>query len=159
LLAGHETTTDLIGNGLLALLRHPDEMLKLRDDPSLTPAAVEEFLRYDAPFQYAQRRALSELTGGGQTIRPGEWGWVGLGAANRDPEVFPDPDRLDITRPHHLQIAFGLGIHACPGAPLARLEGQVAFPALLKRLPGMRLAAGRLEWVPKVPNRGLRGLP
>jgi cytochrome P450 len=159
LLAGHETATDLIGNGLLALLRNPDQMQKLRQEPSLVPGAVEELLRYDAPFQFMQREAKEDVRIGGVTVRGGERVWLMLGAACRDPAVYPDPDRLDVTRPHHSQLAFGVGIHFCPGAPLARLEGQVAFPALLERLATIRLETEKLEWLPKLPNRGLKALP
>jgi cytochrome P450 len=159
LLAGHETVTDLIGNGLLALLRHPDQWLKLRADPALVPGAVEELLRYDPPFQYMQRVAREDFEIAGTTIARGERLWLLLGAANRDPAVFPDPDRLDVTRTHSHPIAFGQGIHFCPGAPLARLEGQIAFDALVRRFAEFRLATDRLEWLPKVPNRGLKALP
>jgi cytochrome P450 len=159
LLAGHETVTDTIGNGLLALLRHPAELQKLRAAPEMIPAAVEELWRYDAPFQFMQRQAKEDLEIGGATIRSGERVWIMLGAANRDPELFPDPDRLDVSRPHFRQIAFGLGIHYCPGAPLARLEAPLAFAGLLRRLADIQLATDRLEWLPKLPNRGLKALP
>lgn len=159
LLAGHETTTDLIGNGLLALIRHPDQWYQLRANPAFMADAVEELLRYDPPFQYMQRVATEDLVIAGTAIARGEHLWLLLGAANRDPAVFPDPDRLDITRTRSHQIAFGQGIHYCPGAPLARLEGQITFDALVHRFTEFRLATDRLEWLPKVPNRGLKALP
>jgi cytochrome P450 len=159
LLAGHETTTDLIGNGLLALIRHPDQWNRLRAEPALVPGAVEELLRYDPPFQYMQRVATQDFEFAGTPIARGERLWLLLGAANRDPAVFPDPNRLDVTRTHSHQIAFGQGIHYCPGAPLARLEGQLAFEALVRRFAEFRLATDRVEWLPKVPNRGVKALP
>jgi cytochrome P450 len=159
LLAGHETVTDLIGNGLLALIRFPDQWAKLKADPSLVPHAVEELLRYDAPFQWMQRIAREDLEIAGVRIARGDRLWIVLGAANRDPEAFPDPDRLDVTRVQAHQIAFGLGIHFCPGAPLARVEGQIAFDGLVRRFREFRLATDRLEWLPKIPNRGLKALP
>jgi cytochrome P450 len=159
LLAGHETVTDTIGNGLLALIRHPDQWHRLRADPALVPGAVEELLRYESPFQYMQRVAREDLEIAGTKIARGEWVWLLLGAANRDPAMFPDPDRLDVTRTHSHQIAFGQGIHYCPGAPLGRLEGQIAFDALVRRFAEFRLATDRLEWLPKIPNRGLKALP
>jgi cytochrome P450 len=159
LLAGHETVTDLIGNGLLALIRFPDQWAKLRADPALVPNAVEELLRYDPPFQWMQREAREGLEIAGVRIAPGEHLWLMLGAANRDPEAFPDPDRLDVTRAQAHQIAFGLGIHFCPGAPLARVEGHIAFDGLVRRFREFRLATDRLEWLPKIPNRGLMALP
>jgi cytochrome P450 len=159
LLAGHETTMDLIGNGLLALLRHPAELRKLQANASLIPNAVEELLRYDAPFQFMQREAREPVTINGMTIPAGQRVWIMLGAANRDPAIFPDPDRLDVTRPLRRQIAFGSGIHFCPGLHLARLEGQLAFTALLRRFADIRLASDKLEREPKIPNRGLKALP
>jgi cytochrome P450 len=159
LLAGHETVTDLIGNGLLALIRFPAEWQKLRADVSLVPNAVEELLRYDAPFQFMNRLAKEPLEIAGTKVAAGERVWLMLGAANRDPGVFPDPDRLDVTRAHFHQIAFGQGVHFCPGAPLARLEGQIAFDALVRRFTEFRLATDRLHWLPKIPNRGLQELP
>jgi cytochrome P450 len=159
LLAGHETVTDLVGNGLVALMHFPEQWRKLRSDPALVPDAVEELLRYDAPFQFMQRTAREDLEIAGTRIAAGERLWLMLGAANRDPDVFPDPDRLDVTRTHTHQIAFGQGIHYCPGAPLARIEGQIAFAALVRRFAEFRLATERLVWLPKLPNRGLQALP
>jgi cytochrome P450 len=159
LIAGHETVMDLVGNGLLALLRHSGELQKLHADRSIIPAAVEELLRYDAPFQFMQRQARQNVEIGGVPIRAGERVWLMLGAANRDPAVFPDQDRLDVTRSYHRQIAFGLGIHFYIGAPLARLEGQIGFTALVRRFAEISLATAALEWLPKLPNRGLKALP
>jgi cytochrome P450 len=158
-LAGHETVTDTIGNGLLALIRHPDQWRLLRADPCLAANAIEEFLRYDAPFQFMQRIAAENLQIGGTSVARGDRVWLMLGAANRDPAAFDDPDRLDLTRSHSHQIAFGQGIHYCPGAPLARLEGHIAFTALARRFVDFRLATDKLEWLPKIPNRGLKALP
>jgi cytochrome P450 len=140
-------------------MRHPDQWKRMRADPSLVPAAVEELLRYDAPFQYMQRLAKEDLEIAGTKIFKGDRLWLMLGAANRDPDAFADPDRLDITRAHSHQAAFGQGIHFCPGAPLARLEGAIAFDALVRHFIEFRLATDQLEWLPKIPNRGLKALP
>jgi pimeloyl-[acyl-carrier protein] synthase len=159
LTAGHETTTNLIGNGTLALLRHPDQFQKLRADPSLLPGAIEEFLRYDSPVQFTHRLAGEDVALGGKTIRKGQFVFLMLGAANRDPARFPDPDRLDITRKDNHHVAFGQGPHFCLGAPLARLEAQVAFAALLRRFPTLRLASDRLEYRETFNLHGLKSLP
>ena len=159
LAAGHETTTNLIGNGTLALLTHPDQMKKLRDDPALIVNAVEEMLRYDNPAQVAYRVAAEDVEIGGKTIRGGQIVNLLLGAANRDPEHFHEPDRFDITRPEIHQIGFGAGIHYCIGAPLARLEGQIAFNTFLQRFPDMHLASEQLEWQEHPTFRGLLSLP
>jgi cytochrome P450 len=141
LIAGFETTVNLIGNGTLALVNNPDQLAKLRNDPSLTRNAVEEFLRYDSPVQGTSRMASRDVELGGTTIRRGEAVITLLGGANRDPKVFPSPDSLDITRSNAGEhVSFAGGIHFCLGAALARLEGQVAFQTLLERCPDLRQA-------------------
>src|SRR5215212_10259773 len=137
LAAGHETTTNLIGNGTLALLRNPGEKEKLQADPSLIAGAVEELLRYDSPVQLTARVPKEDVELGGKQIGKGQEAMLILGAANRDPERFPDPDRLDITRQDNRHLSFGQGPHFCLGAPLARLEGQVAIGTLLRRMPAL----------------------
>jgi cytochrome P450 len=159
LAAAHETTTNLIGNGLLALLRHPEQMAALRAEPALVPAAIEEMLRYDSPAQIVYRAAIEPVELDGRAIQPGQVVNLLVGAANRDPAQFPDPDRFDITRAVGRHTAFGLGIHFCVGAPLARLEGQIAIASVLRRFPGLRLAAETLEWNDHPTFRGLRALP
>ncbi len=157
--AGHETTMNLIGNGMFALLRHSDELARLKADSSLVPSAVEEFLRYDGSVQMTARTALVDVEIGGKAIPKGTQAIILLGAANRDPEVFPDPDRLDITRKDNKHIVFSYGIHHCLGAPLARVEAQVAFNTLLQRMPKLQLATENLEWRDTVTLRGLKALP
>jgi pimeloyl-[acyl-carrier protein] synthase len=159
LVAGHETTVNLIGNGTLALLRHPDELAKLRDNPGLIGTAVEELLRYDGPVQRTARIPSEDITIGGHTIGRGELVMPFVGAADRDPAQFPDPDRLDITRADNRHIAFGMGIHFCLGAPLARMEGQIAINTLLQRLPKLALATDRPEFRQSLTLRGLSRLP
>ncbi|HXH83232.1 MAG TPA: cytochrome P450, partial [Candidatus Tectomicrobia bacterium] len=158
-IAGHETTVNLIGNGLLALLRHPEQLARLRDDPALLPAAIEELLRYDSPVQRTARIAKTEIELGGKVIPPGAMVVAALGAANRDPERFPDPDRLQIPRPDNDHLAFGVGIHFCLGAPLARVEAAVALGSVLERLPGLRLLDRTPEWRESSTLRGLKALP
>ncbi|XOK61078.1 cytochrome P450 family protein [Paenibacillus elgii] len=140
IVAGHETTVNLISNGILALLQHPEQMGLLRSDPSLLPSAVEELLRYAGPVIIGSRFAAEDLTLHGNKIREGEMVLVSLAGANLDPHRFSNPEALDITREENEHLAFGKGIHLCLGAPLARLEGQVAFGTLLQRLPHLRLA-------------------
>jgi len=159
LIAGNETTTNLIGNGMLALLRHPGQLEKLRSDPSLTESAVEEFLRYDGPVQATGRVALEDVEVGEQVIQGGQVAFTLLGAANRDPTRFPNPDRLDLARDDNQHVAFGYGIHYCLGAPLARVEAQAAFPTLLRRFPKLELATGEPEWGGNFILRGLKRLP
>ena len=156
---GHETTTNLIGNGMLALLRNPEELQKLSAHPSLIVNATEELLRYDSPVQRAERVAIEEFEIDGKAIEKGQRVFLMLGAANRDPLQFPAPDRLDIARKPNRHIAFGLGIHFCVGAPLTRLEGQIAIDTLLRRLPQLRLVSERLEWQENIAIRGLNSLP
>jgi cytochrome P450 len=159
LVAGHETTVNLIGNGSLALLRHPAELRRLRENPGLIGSAVEELLRYDGPVQRTARIPSEDVTIGGVTIPKGEMVMPFLGAADRDPAQFPDPDRLDITRSDNRHIAFGMGIHFCLGAPLARMEGQIAINAMLERLPKLALATDRPEYRESLTLRGLKALP
>jgi len=153
--AGHESTTNRIGNGTLALLRFPDQMLKMREDPSLVPSAVEEFLRFEAPIHYVQRQSSEDLEIGGKRVRKGQMVSLMLGAANRDPQRFPDPDRLDICRQDNRHVAFAWASHFCFGAPLARVEGQVAFETVLRRMPHLKLQPSPIIWR---ANLGLRGL-
>ena len=157
--AGHETTVNLIGNGTLALLRHPVELRALRADPGLIGSAVEELLRYDGPVQRTGRMPNTDVALGGRTIPKGALVLGLIGAANRDPAHFPDPDRLDVTRGDNRHLAFGWGIHFCLGAPLARLEAQIAILALVRRLPRLALATARLEWRRASTLRGLTALP
>jgi cytochrome P450 len=163
IVAGHETTVNLIANAVLALLEHPDQLVELRRDPAArVPAAIEECLRFDGPVERALNRwAASDVELGGQTIRRGDDVIVILGSANRDPERFPDPDVLDLDRDDTKHVAFGRGSHYCLGAPLARLEGEVALTTLLRRLPGIRLAVTReeLRWRPVPLFRSLASLP
>jgi cytochrome P450 len=141
LVAGHETTVNLIGNGTVALMRHPDQLRLLRDDPGLLPSAIEEMLRYDGPVEQGTLRvAVEDVQVGGVTIPAGSQVTVALAAADRDPGRFPDPDRFDIRRQDNAHVAFGHGLHFCLGAPLARMEAEIAFRALLERLPGLALA-------------------
>ena len=162
LVAGHETTVNLIGNGVLALLQHPDQLEKLRDDPSLIKYAVEELLRYDGPVETSTERFAREDVRIGETVIPrGEMVLVVIAAADRDPDRFPDPDALDITRSDNKHLAFGKGIHHCLGAPLARMEGQIAIATLLRRMPELRLKGSpeSLSWRSGMVLRGLQGLP
>lgn len=159
LFAGHETTTNHIANGLLALLRFPGEMERLRADASLAPAAVEELLRYDGPTNAQVRIVQRGHELHGKRLRPGERVFVLLSAANRDPRAYADPDRVDLTRDGPPHLAFGFGAHICLGFPLARLEGQIALPALLARWPGLELAGAPLEWLNSMVFRGLKALP
>jgi hypothetical protein len=148
MVAGHETTTNLIANGLWLLLNHPEQLALLRAQPHLMPGAIEEFLRYESPIQRNRRRAAQDFTFGGAYIREGQIVMQMIAAANRDPQVFTDPGRLDIRRDPNPHIAFGMGIHFCLGAPLARLEGPIALAALIERFPKMRLASQDVQWVP-----------
>jgi cytochrome P450 len=159
LVAGNETTTNLIGNGLLALLRHPEQLELLRKDPSLIAGAVEELLRYDSPVQATSRFVLEDVALNGNVVQAGQQVIALLGAANRDPEHFEDPDRLDVTRADNQHLSLSQGIHYCLGAPLARLESQVAFLALLERFPNLRLAIDTPQWGDNLILRGLKSLP
>jgi cytochrome P450 len=162
IVAGHETTVNLIANAVLALLEHTDQLAELRRDPARVSAAIEECLRYDGPVERALNRwAASDVDLGGHTIRRGDDVIVVLGSANRDPERFRDADLLDLDRGDTKHVAFGRGSHYCLGAPLARLEGEVALTTLLRRLPGVRLAVAReeLRWRPVPLFRSLVSLP
>jgi cytochrome P450 len=159
LAGGHETTTNLFGNGLLALLRHPDQLRELRQNPALIAGAVEELLRYDSPVQKLERFATQDLELGGHHIRAGQRLWTMLGAANRDPAQFPNPDCLDLRRQPNPHLAFAHGIHFCVGAPLARLEAQIGFATLLSRFPKLELADSVVRWRAILAHRGLESLP
>jgi cytochrome P450 len=159
LIAGHETTVNLIGNGTLALLRHPDQLKLLREQPGRIVGAVEELLRFDGPVQRTARIPGEDITIRGRTIPKGDLVMPFIGAADRDPAQFADPDRLDITRTDNRHVAFGLGIHFCLGAPLARVEGQIAINTLLRRRPRLALATERPVFRPSVTLRGLQSLP
>lgn len=158
LAAGHETTTNLIGNGMYALLQHPDQLELLRREPELIGSAVTELLRYDSPVQWTGRVALEELQLAGARVPPGQTIALGLGAANRDPEQFPDPDRLDIRRMDNAHLAFSQGIHYCLGAALARLEGEIAISTLLARYPELRLLDPTPKWQENFTLRGMKSL-
>jgi pimeloyl-[acyl-carrier protein] synthase len=155
MVGGQETTTNLIGNGVLTLLRHPDQMKKLRGDLSLTTSAVEEMLRFESPSQHTARLAPSDRQLGGKQIRKRQAVIAVMAAANRDPERFPEPDRFDVARTDNRHLAFGYAAHFCFGAPLARMEGQVAFTGLLRRFENIQLEPQDLAWR---TNLGLRGL-
>ena len=158
--AGHETTVNLIGNGVLSLLRHPDQWQALRDDPALVPNAIEEVLRYESPVQAVARTTMERVELGGVTLDKGETLVALVGAANRDPAVFADPDRLDVTRKDARSLSFGGGIHFCLGAQLARLEAEAVFGALLRRVPDMRLPEiDKPQWRDNFTLRGLKTLP
>jgi cytochrome P450 len=159
LVAGYETTANLIGNGLLALLSSPDQLRLLRDDPQLIGGAVEEFLRYTGGAFRLMRRAREDVEIGGCQIRAGQIVFGLLHAGNRDPAHFADPERLDITRSDNHHLGFGYSTHFCVGAAIARLEVRIAINTVLERLPGLELAAGPPEWIPSLVVRGLRTLP
>ena len=157
--AGHETTANLIANGLVALLANPAQLARLRDDFSLLPGAVEEFLRYQGPVQTIVRIAKEDIELGGQGIKAGERVFALLGASHRDLSMFRDAHEVDIDRVQNPHVAFGFGIHMCIGAPLARIEGQEAFRVLLSRFKDFQLAAGELTWRDDFVTRGLEKLP
>ncbi len=154
-----ETTTNLIGNGLVTLLRHPSALEQLRRDPALLPTAIEELLRYESPSQQTTRIAPEDLVLGGRQIEQGQSVIAVMGAANRDPARFAEPDRFDLTRQDNRHLAFGWGPHFCFGAPLGRIEAQIAFETLLTRLPGLGLGGGPLQWRANLKLRGLEKLP
>jgi cytochrome P450 len=159
MVGGQETTTNLIGNGILTLLRHPDQLDLLRADLSLIPSAVEELLRYESPSQHTARLAPEDVELGGRPIRKHQAVIVVMGAANRDPERFADPDRLDLRRTDNRHVAFAWASHFCFGAPLARMEGHIAFEAVLRRMPYLRLVPGPITWRENLGLRGLTALP
>jgi pimeloyl-[acyl-carrier protein] synthase len=159
MVGGQETTTNLIGNGTLALLRNPAEMQRLIDNPALIPSAVEELLRYESPSQHTARLAPADLELGGRKIRKRQAVIAIMAAGNRDPEQFADPDRLDVGRNDRRHLAFGWAAHFCFGAALARMEGQIAFEIMLRRLPNLRLEPGPLVWRQNLGLRGLTALP
>ena len=159
LAAGHGTTTHLIGNGLLALLRHPEQIELLRADSAYLPGAVAELLRFDSPVQRTLRTAKEDLSLGGQSIKAGQVVIFCLGAANHDPAQFEQPDILDLRRPENRHLAFGQGIHFCLGASLARVEAEIAFASFFKRFSNPSLATSHVEWLPSQVFRGLLELP
>ena len=159
LFAGHETTTSLLSNGLLGMLQFPDQIQVLRDQPGLVNDAVEEMLRFDGPNLSQARVAVAPVTLHGKTIEPGDRVFLMLSAANRDPRAYPEPDRLDFERDRLAHLAFGWGKHICLGFPLARLEGQVAFPKLLARWANIEQTSDNLQWHRSMVFRGVPSLP
>lgn len=157
--AGHETTKNLIGNGLLALLQHPGQLALLRQNPGLIDTAVEELLRYESPVQKIGRWATEDISIGASTVPSGHYLISLLGAANRDPQQYAEPDRLDITRAGNRHMALGHGIHVCLGASLARIEAQVTINTALRRFPKLALATERVEWRRYTAFRSLEALP
>lgn len=158
LFGGHETTTNLIGNGLLALLRHPHQLDRLRREPALIEPAVEEFLRYDGPAKGSDRRVLEDLVFGGRQLRAGQRVTLMQAAANRDPSRFSAAEQLDIGRSDNRHVGFGFGLHYCVGAPLARLEGRIAIQKVVARVPALSLA-GEPIWHRTLISRGMRSMP
>lgn len=158
LVGGQETTTNLIGNGLVSLLRNPDQLELLMNDSSILPSAVEELLRYESPSQHTARLAPDDMILGGKRIQKRQAVIAVFAAANRDPERFPDPDKLDLRRTDNRHVAFAWGPHYCFGAPLARVEGQIAFETMLRRLPNLRLEPQKLMWRENLGLRGLKSL-
>jgi cytochrome P450 len=159
MVGAQETTPNLIGNGMLSLLRNPGELRRLQSDLSLLPSAIEEMLRYEAPSQHTTRIPQQNVRLGDKDISSGQSVIAVMGAANRDPERFPDPDRFDITRKDNKHLAFGAGPHYCFGAPLGRMEASIAFSILLERISDFSLASDRLTWRDNVGLRGLNELP
>lgn len=159
MVGGQETTTNLIGNGMLTLLRHPATLAELRDRPEIIESGVEELLRYESPSQHTGRICREDRVMGGQLIKKGAAVMAVMAAANRDPRRFADPDTIDLERQDNRHLAFGWAAHFCFGAPLARMEGRIAFTMLLNRLPGLTLASDKLEWRENLGLRGLKYLP
>jgi hypothetical protein len=159
MVGGQETTTNLIGNGLLTLMRNREQLERLRDNPSLIQSAVEELLRYESPSQHTGRIAREDVQIGDKQIKKGQAVMAIMAAANRDPARFPEPDQLILDRKDNKHLAFGWSSHFCFGAPLARMEGQIAFETLLRRLPNLELTPGPLTWRNNSGLRGLMALP
>jgi len=159
LFAGHETTRNLIGNGMYTLLKHPEKTAELRENPEMIRSAVEELLRYESPVQFTARVLKEDIEICGQPIRKGWTVLCMLGAANRDPKQFKEPNQLDLKRLNNQHLAFSAGLHFCIGAPLARLEAQVAILNLVQRFPEMKLTGPRPEWASTFGFRGLKALP
>ena len=159
MVGGQETTTNLIGNGILTLLRNPEKLARLRDNPDLLQSGVEELLRYESPSQHTGRIAREDVEMGGKTIRKGQAVMAIMAAGNRDPERFADPDELILDRADNKHLAFGWSSHFCFGAPLARTEAQIAFATLLRRLPNLQLTPAPLTWRENSGLRGLTALP
>ena len=159
LFGGHETTTNLIGNAVIALARHPEQYRLVRASPELVPAAIEEVFRYDSPVQRMGRVAVEDIEYHGRTVRKGDRVFMVMGACNRDPRQFPEPDRFDVTRRENRHLSLGYGIHFCLGAALGRLEGQLALAALAERLPELHVDEAKLEWIDNLTIRGVTSLP
>jgi cytochrome P450 len=158
MVGGQETTTNLIGNGLLSLLKNRDQMELLKNDSYILPSAIEELLRYESPSQHTARLAPEDMLLGGKKIQKRQAVIAVFAAANRDPERFPDPNRLDLRRTDNRHLAFAWGAHYCFGAPLARMEGQIAFETILRRLPNIQLEPQELVWRENLGLRGLKSL-
>jgi len=159
LFAGHETTRNLIGNGMYTLLQNPQQTAQLRENPEMIRSAVEELLRFESPVQFTARVLKEDIEICGQPIRKGWTVQCMLGAANRDPKQFKEPDQLDLKRLNNQHLAFSAGLHFCIGAQLARLEGQIALLNLVQRFPQMKLTGPRPEWASTFGFRGLKSLP
>jgi len=159
LVAGHETTRNLLGNGMLALIQHPDQFAKLKDDPSLMNLAVHEFARFDSPVQFSGRAATEDFSWHDREIRKGQTVILLLGSANRDPEKFSEPEKLEISRDEGMPLSFGHGTHFCIGAALAYTEAEIAFATLLERASGFRMLDDAPAWRPNMSFRGLNRLP
>jgi cytochrome P450 len=158
-ITGEETTVNALGNGMLALLRNPDQMDKLKKQPEIITGAVEELLRYDSPVQMISRQSTETIEIAGETISPGQRIILCLGSANRDPEQFAEPDRLNLDREENQHLAFGGGIHRCLGAGLARTQIQIAINTMLDQLPELHLSTEKLEWHKRISLRSLKSLP
>jgi cytochrome P450 len=159
MVGGQETTTNLIGNGLVTLIRNPDQLARLREQPAIINTAVEELLRYETPSQRTARIVREDTELGGKRMRKGDTVFAVMAAGNRDPAQFPDPDRVDLTRAENRHLAFGWASHFCFGAPLARMEGQIAFSTLLRGLKDLVLEPRPLAWRENLGLRGLKALP